>query len=263
MERLIYYMIGLVVVLLPTKRLNAETGFRHEQQKVRLLTTAIKLYADQHKGALPVELDQIKNYFDLQEALGGETAEMGSFTDRYAIVDRAQTITHEGNRVVLVGTKPIYGHSGDNSSPGGRYLGVITGSGTADVIWVKEDMAQNLISSNNLEIKPIGGKVPAPSVDIDRTARTTEYQKKVMESLGQEIIIASESERPKAKPETTTSGGEAGKTSNSDTPTKTKESRHPNLDQPTTSFPWLLAIVGLILLAVIAVIGFKVLGKSS
>lgn len=133
----------------------------------------------------------------------------------------------------FIGVEFSYAREGDSFSKL-RYALAINADSKISLISISESLAQRIITDYRIKIRPSGN---IESFAAER--RTTE---------GDEDIVHAPDIRPTSMTKTENHSVEV--TENQPT-------------QPTTSFPWLLAIVGLILLAVIAVIGFKVLGKSS
>jgi len=117
-----------------------------------------------------------------------------------------------------------------------RWGAVASKDGDLKTVTFNEKEFQNYVSENNLTI-------PKP----------TTYRFNIAQLNGGETL-AKDSEQSETKTTSSATQKQLGEVAT----TSTKDAI-----EPTASFPWLFVIVGIILLAVIAVVGFKVLGKSS
>lgn len=172
-----------------------------EHRKVHQLTAIAALYAKEHGGSFPTSFEQLKDYVDLRELLSSNNGSLGSVADRYTFLDTEIKIPGKG-RAVLIGTKPIFNPEGSTGSQGGRYVGYVGSQGNTGAFWILEADILNLLDETKVELKPIGGEIPAPTwVNKPREVEITDYQKRVMEAVKKgEVPIQPRNDQETSKP---------------------------------------------------------------
>ncbi|MEO0454342.1 MAG: hypothetical protein AAFY98_09415 [Verrucomicrobiota bacterium] len=174
----------------------------------------------------------------VNEYLGDDIAKYYSFAPANLRVSKAD-LRIEGGKILIIGNGPLKKPA---TRDPGRYV-IWLRNERAHASWLPETKIKTIYERAQI---PYNGEnlnqarkmyVPNPSMPSEK------------QELGDTSIPSIESY--------------ASSSSKSKSQDKAEEIIEDKLTQPATSFPWLLAIAGLILLAVIAVIGFKVLNKSS
>lgn len=161
---------GVALILTPLSSAVAKTQFSHEQVILMNLSSAIRLYMDEQKGELPVNLYPLRDYMDLPALMNPSGDPLGPFPDRYCFLPTKPVVRGKdglSRTVLLISTKPKNGL---------RHLI----SGNFDVsIHEAAFLDPQLLAQGIVLSKPMGGGVPPPSKPFP-APEPTEYQKEVM-----------------------------------------------------------------------------------